>query len=93
MNACCRLTGKMLTMRISGPKIVLSQGKRPVGFHNSFALARVSTQVSQQTSDAPHVGLVCPYNSEAGRSGYEVRKLSYDGDTKYNIGLLQIHLS
>jgi hypothetical protein len=92
MNAYCRLTGKCSYANLRTSRLSL-HGQRPVRLHKSFAFLPEFQLNWQQTSDAPHVGLVCPYNSEAGGSGYEVLKYRMMTMSKYNIGLLQIHLS
>jgi len=45
-------------------------------FTKALLFVALTTSLGSRPSDAPHAGLVCPYNSEAGGSGYEVLKYS-----------------
>ena len=63
----------MLKTRISGLKDCLHMDSDRLDFKLCF-VPEFQLNLGSRPFDAPHVGLVCPYNSKAGGSGYEVLK-------------------
>jgi hypothetical protein len=82
MNAYYRLTGKCFLCEPPDKNCFHTESGR-VDFTKALLFAEFTTSLDSRPSDAPHVGLVRPYNSEAGGSGYEV--LKYLMMTKRNI--------
>jgi hypothetical protein len=73
MNAYCRLTGKCFLREPPDKNCFHTESDR-FDFTKALLFAKFTTSLGSRPSDAPRAGLMHPYNSEAGGSGYEVLK-------------------